>query len=316
MTLITQNCIINGMPDSVYHSDPTPALEGFVHSASLSSSMVCAMVEGTEEQAFLSNRRLNPHYQDGKSDEMDLGTIAHEIILLGSNKVYEIAPVDAWRSADAKAIKANIESRGLIALNETTAPRYLGDVAKMKERLHDYLSSHKDYPGLMQEGKGEQSGFAFDGLIWNRARFDWLDSKYPDLIVDYKTTGVSFENWDKNQLWGGRYMQDPHYRRVFDLISGEKSRFVFVVQQTFAPFDVLVFEIDRSFMDDIEARYDLGRKRFIQCAKTGLWHGRPPFAVHSCPPPWVVSRWELDSLDRETEAKRDQIMNPEDCAAA
>lgn len=307
---ITQNCIINGMPEALYHKDPTPVLEGFAQSASLSSSMACSIMEETEEEAFLGNRRLNPDWKDRQSAEMDLGTIAHEIVLLGSNKVYEVAPVDAWRTNEAKAIKANIEGRGLIALNETTAPRLLGDVKTMQERLHDYLGRHRDYPGLMMKGKGEQSGFAFDGKIWNRARFDWLDDNYPDLVVDYKTTGISFDNWEKNQLWGGgKYMQNPHYRKVFDLCTGQKSRFIFVVQRTVAPFHVKIYEMDRSFQEEVEARYTEARKRFVNCLTTGQWRGLPPYTSHSYPPPWVTQKWELDLIDREVIAGRE---NPTD----
>ena len=86
----------------------------------------------------------------------------------------------------------------------------------------------------MQKGRAEQSAFCFDGLIWNRARFGWIDGAYPHLIVDYKTTAMTFDAWEKSELWGGKYI-NPHYRHVYDTITGEKSRFIFLVQRTDFP---------------------------------------------------------------------------------
>lgn len=309
---ITENCIINGMPEDLYHSDPTPVLEGFAQSASFSSSMANILIECTEEEAFLSSRRLNPDWKESEdSDATSLGTIAHDYILRGGQRTYEVAPFADWRTNDAKIVRKDIESRGLIALNKSTEEKLVGGVKKMHEALHNQLSAHKEYPGLMMKGKGEQSGFAFDGTIWNRARFDWLDENYPDVVVDYKTTGIDFDSWERSQLWGeGKWIQNPHYRKVYDLITERKSKFIFVVQQTKEPFHVRIIELDASYTDEMQERYDLSRRRFVNCLKTGIWRGQQPYVKYSCPPPWTLNKWECDMLD-EKEAQRTAQEKPE-----
>lgn len=305
---ITENCIINGMPEALYHSDPTPVLEGFAHSASFSSSMARVIIEQTEHEAMLSSQRLNPNWKESEdTDATSIGTIAHDYILRGGQRTYEVAPFADWRTNDAKIVRKDIESRGLIALNQTTEERLIGNVKKMHSALKEQLSEHQDFPGLMLRGKGEQSAFAFDGEIWNRARFDWLDEIFPDVIVDYKTTGIAFNNWEKNQLWGeGTWMQNLHYRKVYDIITGRKSKFIFVVQQTTEPFHVRIFDLDASYTDEMAERYFIARKRFKNCLKTGVWRGQPPYTKHSCPPPWILNQWENDSLDEKGAAMAEQ----------
>ncbi len=305
---ITQNSLINGMPEAVYHSDPTPILEGFTQSASFSSSMATCLLSGSEEEAMLSSKRLNPKYVEKTSDAMDLGTIAHELILQGSlQNIVVCSEFDAWRSNEAKARKAEIEAQGKIALNSNTRS-IIDEVQEMKVQLHNRLNGHRDYPGLMMKGRGEVSAFAYDGEIWNRARFDWLDENYPDIIVDYKTTAHKFEKWIAEFWRDDKHLQSPHYRKVFDIITGRKAKFIFVVQRTVAPYDVMVFCPDDTYGDEYHGQYEMARRRFVNCLKTGVWRGQPPYTVHSCPPPYILSKWEIRALDakdlEEKEADR------------
>ncbi len=299
---ITENCIINGMPDKMYHSDPTPVLEGFAESASFSSSMGKKIIEETPKKAWLSNQRLNPAYKpEDDTESTTTGSVAHDYVLRGGqgDKVYEIAPVDAWRTNDAKAVKADIMRRGLIPLNLTTAPRLLDDVKAMHKALHEQLAAHRDFPGLMMRGKGEQSAFVKQGDIWLRARMDWLDDNYPDLIVDYKTTALPFDAWERSQLWDGGFIQEAHYKNVGQILFQRPMTFVFVVQQTFAPFSIKIIKIDETYRDDVTEQYELSKRIFTHCLKSGYWPDVPPYLYHSCPPPWVVNKWLNNTLERD-----------------
>lgn len=317
--IITENCIVPNMPEKAYHADPTPVLEGFAMSASFSSSIAKIVSEKTEEEAFLQIKRLNPKFVEKESsDGADLGTVAHAYVLQGgkSHGVYEIAPYDAWRSNDAKAAKADIESRGIIALNTTTAPRLVDDVKLMHARLHEQLQAHRDFPGLMMSGQGELSCFVKDPKtgIWLRARIDWDDKNYADWVFDYKTTGLTFDKWEKNQLWGddgALYMQAAHYAYVKGLLTGRSCNFAFVVQQTSAPFHVKIFVIEGQYNETVHLRYENAKARFAHCLKTGVWRGQPPYTAHSAPPPWVFNKWELEALNNEIIAQRDNPKQPE-----
>lgn len=308
---ITQNCFVNGMPEDVYHNDPTPVMPDFVDSAALSSSTLKDIMEKTEIEARAGIRRLNPGKKEESSDAMDFGDMAHDFVLLGGESKFEIAPFDDWRKNDAKAVKADIIARGKIPLNLSTQSK-LDDIRTMKTRLFEQIAEHRDYKDIMLKGFPEQAGFAFDGDIWNRIRIDWNDQTHENLIVDYKTTGISFEQWEKNELWKEKFYQDFHYRRVADIIrngtqpDSRPFRFIFVVQQTSAPFLIQIFEVDKSYHELIQGRCDLGRKKFINCTKTGIWRGVPPYTAYTTPPPWIESKWEMDSLNEEWFARREK----------
>lgn len=306
--LITKNCIINGMPEEVYHNDPTPLIDGFKDCTSLSSSTISDIVEMTEIETRMGINRLNPPRQRETTDASDLGNIAHDFVLLGGENKFEVAPVDAWRTNDAKAMKKDIISRGKIPLNLSTQS-ILEDVRNMKERLHQQIAEHDDWSGILQKGRAEQSGFAFDGEIWNRGRFDWLDDQpqYENLIVDYKTTGIDFANWERNELWKTKFYQAHHYRRLLDMIRNPDSapaRFIYLVQQVSAPYLIRIYEIDKSYEDEVNDRYMRGRARFVNCIKTGIWRGETKKTIHSCPPPWILTKWELDAVIAKEEAEQ------------
>lgn len=288
---ILENCLLNDYPEDMYHADPCPE-------PSLSSTMANTIIEKTEVEAMMGSQRLNPKYVSKTSDVMSLGNIAHAMLLSNDESVYEIAPVDAWRTNEAKEMKADIERRNKIALNTKTSS-IIVDVRAMIESLHKQLSVHKEYPDLFKKGRGEVSGFCKDEIlnIWLRARFDWLPEDYEDLIVDYKTTGLDFDQWEKNELWKGKYIQNPHYRKVYDTITGKKSKFIWVVQQTKAPFLIKIYEIDDGYNETVDMRYNHSSKVFQKCIKSGEWGGTLPYAIHSFPPPWVMDKWTSDEMN-------------------
>ena len=295
---IEQNCIINGMPAKVYHADPCPT-------PSLSSSMASALLNETEEEAMLASRRINPNYEEEEgSDSMDFGTLGHDFILKGARGTYEVVPYDDFRTADAKAMRDHIQARGLIALNRTTEARCVDKLNAMKLALRRQLDDHRDWSGLMVSGKAEQAIFAKDGDIWLRAMADWLDDKYPDVVVDYKTTAQTFDKWERD-LWAeDKIMQNPHYLNTISLASGRQyKKFIWVVQRTVAPYQIVVVEYAPEVMEDVLMRYSMAKLRFSRCLKTGIWRGQPPYTRVSYPPKWIMDKWDMQALTFKEEMK-------------
>jgi len=307
MPPITSNQILSGMLEKIYHADPC-------ETPSLSSSMATTLINATEEEAMLNSRRLNPNYneEDEKSsDAMDLGTIAHDFILRNgqAHKVYEIAPFKDFKSGDAKTVKANILSRGLIALNETTAEKTLSKVKDMRLALLKQTQEHDEWPMLMHKGKGELSAFAYDEKlgIWLRARLDWSDDdlRYQDVIVDYKTTSSTFDKWERD-LWNDdKHLQEVHYRKVMSILTGKPFRFIWVVQRTVAPYQIRIIKIDESLREEVDETYLMASKRFANCLKTGKWRGQVPKTFHTYPPKYILDKWELRKLNLEIQEKEE-----------
>lgn len=310
---ITQNCIINAMPENDYHNDPTPLeAEGFAEYTSLSSSVALAVVEETEIEARGKVNRFNPKTEEKAStDAMNLGSMVHDRVLLGETgkRLYEIVPFKDFRTDAAKARRDDLIARGIIPLAQNKkTDDLIESLSAMERRLHEQLAEHIDYPGLMKDGKGEQSGFYFDENlgIWKRARFDWLDEKYQDIVWDYKTTALSLKKWINQELWKEKYIQAPHYASVLSGITGRPCKFGFVVQRTVEPYLLEIVVIDDSFMEDVSNRYKLAEKKFAKCLRSGAWEGASKYTIHSCPPPWILGDWEADTLNEKLKDQRDE----------
>lgn len=318
---VTTNCIIDGMDNDVYHSDPTPLKsDAFKEYTSLSSGVALAIIEKTEKEARREIRRFNPDKkQKANSDAVNLGSILHDKVLLGDkgNPPFEVVPFGDFKTKAAQNARDDLIDRGVIPLAQNKKTEaLLSNIDIMEQRLHEQLARHKDFPGVMQKGVGEQSGFYFDETlgIWNRARFDWLDDVYPGIVWDYKTTALPVDKWINQQLWSEKYIQCPHYMDVFSGVTGEKCKFAFVVQQTVDPFFVQIVVIDESFMGEVRKRYDIAKNRFVNCLRTGIWRGVSPYTIHACPPPWVLNRWEMDELNEDTVSKIEKCEKEEDPA--
>jgi len=316
---ITENAIVDGMPESVYHNDPTPlAMDGFAEYTSLSSTVGLAIVEKTEIEARMKINRFNPDLVSKSTKSMDLGSIIHDKVLLGgkTKNLYEVVPFTDFRTKDAKQRRDDLISRDIIPLADNQKTKdMLSNVTTMETRLREQLSEHKEFSGLMEKGEGEQSAFYFDEKlgIWKRARIDWLDQKYPDIIWDYKTTALDIKQWINTELWKQKYIQAPHYMNVFNGIKKTKAKFGFIVQSTNAPFNIEVVVIDETFLEEVVKRYDLAQTKFANCLKTGVWKGTSGYTIHATPPPWILQSWDIDQLTEDNEKRmNEQHQEPED----
>lgn len=293
---ITENVMLANLPEKIYHSDPTPILEGFKQSASFSSSMASDILTSTPYRAMLNSQRLNPGRSDESSDEANFGKIGHDFVLRNGQGTFEIAPFDSWRTNDSKAVKASIIARGLIPLNESNGPAIRIKLEAMRSMLMNSMKHHEDFPKLFDSFKAEISAFTYDGEIWNRARFDLLSDAYPEWVFDYKTTGLEFDAWERDMWTNDKFLQPFHYRKTYEEAIGKVAKFAYVVQQTFEPFDFVVIVLDDSYIDQASERYFLARERFIQGIKTGVWSCEKRRIRYSVPPTWTLNKWELDAI--------------------
>lgn len=106
-----------------------------------------------------------------------------------------------------------------------------------------------------------------------------LDRYLPDLniVVDYKTandaSAQAFNKYKAHSL--GYYLQAAHYQAGIKHTHQLESvpAFVFVVQETEAPFDVKVYELDQQSIDEAHAKRDELLQVYGECMRTGVWYG-------------------------------------------
>lgn len=253
------------LDEAEYHADPVAE-----RSLSQSGAKLILDCPARYQQAMLTPRT---------SRAFDEGHSAHAH-LLGKGSTIVTIPDEmlsganrAIASADAKKWVADARAAGQVPVKS--------DITAKAGAMVDAVRRHAVAGLLFREGAAEQSIFWRDAEthIMLRARLDWLTTlpSGRPVIVDYKTTDRSCatSRFSYSARDFGYYIQDPWYREALASTGIEDPAFLFVVQETSAPYLVNVVELcddDR----DVGARHGRAARRiFAECMTTGHWPGYP-----------------------------------------
>jgi hypothetical protein len=284
---------------SRYHADDV------FDEPTLSSSIANILIEQTPRHAWLAHPRLGGSVERKASREMDLGSVAHEI-LLGKGGGFVVSPYDEFRSKEAKAWRDGIVEEGKTPIKE----KYFLVAEQISESVRRVL----------QEINGDGMETAFKRgkseivILWRdtggplcRAMMDYW---YPPIVWDLKTTGNGLSDRAlRTWIASGLDLQAAFYLRgvetALPALSGRvKFRWVFV--ETEAPFEARVVEVDavtRAFGDHKAA---LAVEKWRRCLATDDWSGYPREIQRLEYPAWA----ETNVLAREAEDPDALAMRP------
>lgn len=281
--------VYDAMPEHVYHGDPVPG-------GSLSSSGARKLLPPSCPARFRHERDHPP----ASTPSMERGTAAHRLVLGTGAEIVQIAAAD-WRKKDAQDERDKARADGKVPLLAAEY-RKVQDMAAAL-RAHPWGSALFD-PG---RGRPEQSLFWQDAVagIWRRARLDWLpdaDGRSRLVLVDYKTSASADpDSIAKSVYTFGYYMQaDWYLDGVRALGISDDPAFVFVFQETAAPYLVNVIQLDWPALRSGHERNRIAIERYRDCMSSGIWPGYNP-DIRDIPtislPPWAARR-----LDEEAAA--------------
>ena len=97
------------MPLTDYIADPAPE-------PSLSSSLAHTLITQTPIHAFMRHPRLNPGAPREESNKMDIGTIAHGLLLEGDESRIVLIEAEDWRTKEAKEQRDQAYADGKVPL--------------------------------------------------------------------------------------------------------------------------------------------------------------------------------------------------------
>lgn len=279
--MITEACIIDGMPADRYHDDPVPG-------GSLSSSGARRLLPPGCPARF----RYGP---EARTAAMETGTAAHTQVLGTGAAIVEVAggANGAWSTNDAKAALAAAREAGQVPVK----PPEFRRIKEMAAALRDHPRARELFaPG---SGVAEASIFWPDAEtgVWCRARLDWLPHGAPGrplIIPDYKTC----ERADPRSVRlavarYGYHMAAAWYREaVAQFRPGTEIRFALVFQEKDPPYLVEVYEIHPGDLDEADYANAKARRVYRDCKQAGVWPGYNP---DPDPIPVVrVPRWGHD----------------------
>jgi hypothetical protein len=278
----------DGMPEHVYHADPVPG-------GSLSSSGARRLLAPSCPARFRWERDHPPL----STPNMERGTAAHRLVLGTGAEIVQVA-ADDWRKKDAQDLRDKARADGKVPLLAAEY-RKVQDMAAAL-RAHPWAAALFD----PDRGRPEQSLFWRDGLadIWRRARLDWLpDAGRKRLVItDYKTTSSADpDSIAKSVYTFGYYMQAAWYLDGVQALGiGEDPAFIFVFQETAAPYLVNVIQLDWPALRAGAERNRAAIERYRDCTDSGIWPGYNP-DIRDIP---TISRpaWAARRLDEEAAA--------------
>jgi hypothetical protein len=232
-------------------------------------------------------------------DQFDVGHAAHAAVLgVGPELVVIDAP--DWRTKAAQTQRDLARAEGKVPVLVSTAQQ----VADMANALRaDPLASR-----VITAGRGEPEVSLFwhdpEHDVDRRGRVDWLREPVDGrlILVDYKTCASADPDALARAVVNyGYHMQAAWYR---DLIVGlglaSSVPFLFVFQETAAPYLINVVELDGP---TLQMGADLNQRAlevFARCTREDVWPGYTAAGItHLSAPAWAHRQHELGMFGDE-----------------
>ena len=275
--------IHQGIPSATYHADPcdTP---------SLSSSIAKLLLERPPYWAWAAHPKLNPEWKPAEPKAaFDIGSAAHAL-LLEEGAGIEMVDADNWLTKAAKEQRDALRAQGITPILTKDFERTLEMSRTASEFLKEYgidVSKTDNECTMISEVDGVLCRTRADIFMLGR-------------IIDYKTTGVSLDVFNKQASKFGYDLQAAMYMRVAAEL-GEKCEWLFLVQETVAPYPVQMFRPTKEFLEVGKRKFAQALNIWGECLLMDEWPGYPEDIQLLDAMPW-----DLNDLNQEHE---DNLLN-------
>lgn len=292
-----------------------PTMEQYLAMEAVSASLLCKLLDECPFAAWYESW-LNPDRPPSRtSDEMDLGTIAHALLLEGSaDKIAVIDPMDypakttgaipnGWTNNAIRAARDEARAAGMIPL----LPCDVDQVNAMVDSAHEFIESLRNSePAIWRMfqpdgGASEQTFTWTDDGVPCRMRTD-RNSNDRTLICNVKTTGRSPEPdaWARSQLSGmGYYRGSAFYRRGMLELFGVNASYVYLVISCEPPYLCSLVGEDEAWKAAGDAEITMALRLWRKCADANRWPKYPTRVCYPEPPAYLIARYQ----EREAQAQ-------------
>jgi hypothetical protein len=284
--LITDPGFYPEMTAEQYHSDPVDGI-------SLSRSGIRTILEETPAHFKARHPKLTPwpEYLREGTEEQDLGTVVHRLVL-GKGGEFEVFGFDDWRKKEAQMLRDAARAAGHVPMLR----HKMIEAQEIADRAIDALVDRfGDWPiGESEVGMIWQRLSSDDVPVWCRAYIDHLISSQ-GLLIDIKTTSKSLSDSElaKKIAANGDDLQAAFYRSGFEKLVPEfvgRSKFLFVLVETAPPFAVRFAELPNRWLNMASLRIDRAVDIFAECLDSGVWPAWQSEATLDMPG-WRESQW-------------------------
>lgn len=296
--------IYSGIPMAQYLAMPA-----------VSASIVRKVLEQCPYAAW-NESWLNPDYKPVTNHAMDAGSIAHAILLEGSTDGVEVFdPQDfmgprggvpkGWTNDAIKQARDLARQAGKIPVLKSDMAEITAMVTASRAFIETLKESEPAIWALFQPdgGESELTMVWQEGAQLCRMRPDRIS---PDrrLMCDYKTTARSAEpsSWGRTQFAGmGYYLSAAWYRRGVQALCGVQAEYVFLVQETSAPYLCSIVGTDPHAFALGGDKVEVGLGKWSACVAAGRFPAYPNRVCYPELPKWLDAEWEAQAARTEFE---------------
>ena len=253
---------------------------------SLSSSIAFKLISESALHAKWAHPRFTLFPVREESARMDLGSIAHALMLEGEN-IAVVIDADNYRTKAAQEARDEARLAG-------TCPILAPEMATVKEMMQACREQLSMFDIDFMAGETERTLVWRERGIWCRARLDYINV-LAGMIIDYKTIGGSAhpQQISRSAASKGWLIQESFYRRGYKAVFGQdiEPDFFFVCQETYRPYALTMFEVSPADRALAEAQVNYAINTFGECLRTGTWPGYSNKVERITSPPYVEMQW-------------------------
>ena len=271
----------------------------------LSASAAHTLLSKSPRHCWHGHPRLNPAWEREDSEQAEIGTLAHSLLLEGDQSRLVIVEADDWRTKAAREKRDAARAGGKLPVLEHKA----ADVIQMVATACLAIQASELRPEW-STGKVEQTLIWQEGETWCRCRPDWM-SKDGRILLDFKTTGGTAEPdaFSRGMLLAMGYDMQAAFglRAVKALVKPRECSFVFMVQETDPPYAVSFIGLSPLWEDFADRKMAAALTSWRACLDSGEWPGYPPRICWAEPPAFGVQRFEERAAFASNEQGVDQL---------
>lgn len=287
--MVTQSGI-STMPLHDYVNDPAPK-------PSLNTGTAHALIAQSPQHAWVNHPRLNPSHVSDRSSRLDLGTIAHAMLLERDESRVVVIEADDWRTKEAKTKRDEARAAGLLPIlaKDFDGAKHMVTEARLAIAESQFHQDFKD--GIPEETLiWEQDG------IWHRSR---PDIHTPDwkIVFDYKTTQSAHPAAFMRTVHQQAYdlQAELALQGVEQLTDQGYPTFVFIVQEIEEPYAVSFLSLSPQWHDLARQKLRTARSIWKGCLRKNVWPSYTKDLAYIDPPAYASIGWDesLTPIDAE-----------------
>ena len=283
---------VHDIPLADYINDPAPE-------PSLNASIAHTLLTQTPAHARMAHPRLSPQQDQEESSRLDLGTIAHGLLLEGDDSRVVVIEADDWRTKAAKDERdaARLEGKLPILVKDFDIVSNMVEIAQttigQSEVATDFSAAIPEQTLIWQEAD-----------IWLRCR---PDKATPDwrVVFDYKTCAGTAHPavWAKTSMvrYGYDLQAAINMRGVKALGLAKKTTLVFLVQEMEPPYALSIVSLAPSWITLADDKLRVAMSLWKGCTRKNEWPGYPSRVAYVDAPAYAQGEWDacLPDIDAE-----------------